>query len=301
VNDMAEPNATPVNLVRALRDRTGAGVIACRNALAETRGDFEAAVDRLRAAETLKAAQRADRVAAEGLVGVVVDGTRGAIVELNTETDFVARTQVFQDAAAAIARVALDVNGDHRALLDAPVPGGGNVADLIVRLTARTGEHVTLRRCAFLSVAGGVVASYVHGAAAPGAGRIGVLVALESPDGVESLPEIGHTVAMHIAASSPLWVSRQDIPAETVAEKRAALTEQAKKTGKPAAIVEKMVEGRMRKFHEEVVLGLQPFVLNPDQRVEQALEEAERSAGARIAVKAFVRFRTGEGLGGRVE
>jgi elongation factor Ts len=141
----------------------------------------------------------------------------------------------------------------------------------------------------------------VHGAAAPGVGRIGVLVALESPDGVESVPEIGRRVAMHIAASSPLWVSREDIPAETVAEKRAALTEQAQKTGKPAGVVAKMVEGRMRKFHEEVVLGLQPFVLNPDQRVEQALEEAERSAGRRIAVKAFVRFRTGEGLGERVD
>ena len=287
-------NAT---LVKELRDRTGAGVIACKNALVETHGDFEAAVDQLRATEIAKAAQKADRVAAEGLVGLVAEGTRGAIVELNTETDFVARTPAFQKAAAAFARIALEVRGDHAALMNAPAPDGdGFVSDAIARLTARTGEHVSLRRSAYASVGRGVVASYVHSAAAPGLGRIGVLVALESPASADALLNIGHKIAMHVAASSPLWVSREDIPAEMVSQQRAELTEQARQTGKPPAIVEKMVEGRMRKFYEEVVLGLQPFVLNPEQRVDMALKDAEDAAGARMAVKAFVRLRTGEGV-----
>jgi elongation factor Ts len=291
---MTEINAT---LVKTLRDRTGAGVIACKNALVETHGDLEIAVERLRAAEISRAAQKVDRVAAEGLVGVLVDGTRGAIAELNTETDFVARTQAFRNAAAAFTSIALGVNGDRSRLLNAPAPDGdGRVSDAIARLTARTGEHVSLRRSAFVSVSRGVVANYVHNAAAPGLGSIGVLVALESPGHADVVLDIGHKIAMHVAASSPSWVSREDIPAEVVAEKRAELTEQARETGKPPEIVEKMVEGRMRKFYEEAVLGLQPFVLNTDQRVERALKEAESAAGARIVVKNFVRFRTGEGL-----
>jgi len=293
-DEMTGINAT---LVKQVRDRTGAGVIDCKRALVETQGDLEAAVERLRAIEMAKAAKRADRVAAEGLVGLIVEGTRGAIAELNTETDFVARTEAFQNAVAAFARIALAVHGDQSALLNAPAPDGdGRVSDTIARLTARTGEHINLRRSAYVSVSQGVVASYVHSAAAPGLGRIGVLVALESPGSAAALLEIGHRIAMHVAASSPLWVSREDIPAETVAEKRAALTEEARTTGKPSHIVEKMVEGRMRKFYEEVVLGLQPFVLNPEQRVERALKDAENAVGAAIAITAFVRFRTGEGI-----
>ena len=295
-------------LVKELRDKTGAGVIACKNALAETQGDLQAAVDLLRAAEIAKAASKVDRVAAEGLVGLVVEGTKGAIAELNTETDFVARTKGFQDAAAAFARIALSVHGDHGTLLNAPAPDGdGCVSDVIVRLTARTGEHINLRRSAFVSVSHGIVASYVHNAVAPGLGSLGVLVALESsanpghPGNNDALLEIGRKIAMHVAASAPLWVSQEDIPTELVGEKRATLTEQAHKTGKPAGIVEKMVEGRMRKFYEEIVLGLQPFVLNPDQRVEHALKEAEEAAGAAIAIKAFVRFRAGEGIDKRAE
>ena len=295
-------------LVKTLRDRTGAGVIECKKALTETQGDLEVAADRLRAAELAKAAKKADRVAAEGLVALVVEGTAGALVELNTETDFVARTQAFQDAAAAFARIALGVRGDHVALLHAPAPeGDGRVSDVIARLTARTGERIHLRRSAFVSVNHGVVASYVHNAAAPGLGRIGVLVALESaggpgnPGNNDALLDIGHKLAMHIAASSPLWVSREDIPKEVVEEKRAALTDEAQRTGKPVAIIEKMVEGRMRKFYEEVVLGMQPYVLNPEQRVEVALKEAEEGAGSRIVVKAFVRFQTGDGVEKRAE
>jgi elongation factor Ts len=187
-------------------------------------------------------------------------------------------------------------------LLSAPAPDGdGCVSDVISRLTARTGEHVSLRRSAFVSINHGVVASYVHNVAAPGLGRIGVLVALESPGSADALLDIGREIAMHIAASSPLWVSREDIPTEVVVDKRAALTQQPHKAGKPPDIVEKMVEGRMRKFYDQVVLSMQPFVLNPDQRVELALKEAEETAGAEIVVKTFVRFRTGEGIDRKAE
>jgi elongation factor Ts len=297
--DMADINAT---LVKTLRERTGAGVIACKNALAETQGDLEAAADRLRAQELSKAATRVDRIAAEGLVGLVVDGTRGAIAELNTETDFVARSEPFRNATAAIARTALSVSGDHGALLNAQTPDGdGSVSDLIARLIARTGEHITMRRSAFVSVTRGVVASYVHNAAAPGLGAIGVLVALESSANTDTLIDIGHKIAMHVAASSPRWISRDDIPAIAVAEKRAELTAHAAATGKPPDIVEKMVEGRMRKFYEEVALRLQPFVLNPDQQVALALRDAQTAAAATIEISAFVRFRTGEGIGKRTD
>ncbi len=284
-------------LVKTLREKTGAGVIACKNALAETEGDFEAAVDRLRAAEALKASAKASRVAAEGLVSLVVNDNRGAIVELNTETDFAARTPAFREAASALARLALDVNGDRDALLDARAPDGeGRVSDLIVRLAARTGEHVTLRRAACVSARAGAIASYIHGAVAPGLGRIGALVALESAAPADALHAVGRSIAMHVAASAPLWVSRDDIPPEVVAEKRTLLTRQAENTGKPGAIVEKMIEGRMRRYFEEVVLGLQPFVLNPDQRVEDALREAAASARETMTIGAFVRFKAGEGL-----
>ena len=284
-------------LVKTLREKTGAGVIACKNALVETEGDFEAAVDRLRAAEASKASAKADRVAAEGVVGLVVDENRGAIVELNTQTDFAARTPAFRDAASALARIALDVNGDRDALLEATAPDGdGRVFDLMRRMAARTGEHVDLRRAAGVSVRTGVIASYIHGAAGPGLGRIGVLVALESRAPVDALHRIGREIAMHIAASAPLWVSPDQIPPEVVAEKRTALTEQAEQTGKPGAIVEKMVDGRMRKYFEEVALGLQPFVLNPDQRVEEALRDAAASAGTTIRIDAFARFKTGDRL-----
>jgi elongation factor Ts len=296
---MTDINAT---LVKTLRDRSGAGVIDCKKALVQTHGDLDAAVDLLRAAEIANAARKVDRVAAEGLVGLIVDGTRGAVAELNTETDFVARTPAFRNAAAAFASIALTVQGDHGRLLKAPAPDGeGSVSDAIARLSARTGEHVNLRRSAFVSVSPGVVASYVHNAAAPGLGSIGVLVALESQGRADALHDIGHKIAMHVAASAPLWVSREDIPAEVVAQKRAELTAQAQKTGKPSAIAEKMVDGRMRKFYEEVVLSLQPFVLNPEQRVDQVLKDAERAAGVSVAIKAFVRFRTGEGIEKRTD
>jgi len=284
-------------LVKTLREKTGAGVIACKNALAATAGDFDAAVERLREAEQLNAAKKADRVAAQGLVGVAIEGTAGAIVEVNTETDFVARNEAFREAVSAFARAALAVGGDVRRLLDANAPDGdGTVSDAISRLSSRTGERVSLRRAAIVSAGRGVVASYVHNAAGRGVGSIGVLVALESEAAPSALAPVGHTLAMHIAASAPLYVSREAIPSGVVAEKRAELTEQARHSGKPPAIVEKMVDGRMRKFYDDVALVQQPTVLNPDQTVAQAIQVAEQSVGAAIAVAAFVRFKTGEGL-----
>lgn len=296
---MTTLNHTPITatLIKALRDKTGVGVIACKQALTETHGDLDAAADLLRAAEAAKAAAKANRVAAEGLVGLVVHGLSGAVVELNCETDFVARTPAFQDAVTGFAAVALAVKGDYDALLNAPAPDGdGSVADAITRLTTKTGERVHLRRSGFVSVSRGLVASYVHNVAAAGLGCIGVLVALQSTGEAAALREIGHRLAMHIAASSPNWVSRDDIPAEVIAEKRGALSEEARMTGKSPAIVEKMIDGRLRKFYEETVLELQPFVLNPDQRVADARREAETACGAAIRVAAFVRFQTGEGL-----
>lgn len=284
-------------LVKQLRDLTNAGVIDCKKALTETHGDLVAAVERLREADLAKAAKKADRVAAEGLVALVVEESRGAIVELNTETEFVARTEAFRHVAASLARIALTVGGDLGRLLNASAPDGeGLVSDMVARLSARTGERVYVRRSAQLSASHGIVASYVHNTVAPGLGSIGALVALESPATADALREIGRRIAMHVAASSPLWVSQEQIPAEVVAEQRATLLAQARKSGKPEAIVEKMVDGRLRKHFDEVVLGLQPFVMNPDERVADALTEAEKAAGAPIAVAAFVRFKAGEGV-----
>jgi elongation factor Ts len=283
-------------LVKTLREKTGAGVIACKNALVETQGDFEAAVDRLRAVEASKASAKADRVATEGLVSLVVDENRGAIVELNTQTDFAARTPAFREAASALARLALEARGDRDALLAARAPDGdGRVSDMLLRLSARTGEHVDLRRAACVSVGTGAIASYIHGAIAPGLGRIGAVVALRSDAGAAHLHGIGRAIAMHIAASAPIWVSQEHIPPEILAEKRMALLEQAEQTGKPPAIVAKMVEGRLQKYFDEVVLERQSFVLNPDQRVGEALREAAAATGP-ASIGAFVRFKAGEGL-----
>ncbi|MGE3303403.1 MAG: translation elongation factor Ts [Hyphomonadaceae bacterium] len=290
---MAEITA---GLVKELREKTGVGMMDCKKALAETAGDIEAAVDWLRAKGLSKAAKKADRAAAEGLVGVAPAGASAAIVELNSETDFVARNEQFQKAAAAYAQLALKVGGDLQALLASPAPGGGSVQEEITNLIATIGENINLRRAAALSVSQGVVAPYVHNAIAPNLGRVGVLVALESAGRAEVLLDIGRKVAMHIAATAPLAVSVEEVPAEAVARERAVLTEQAKDSGKPAGVVEKMIEGRLRKFYEEVVLTKQAFVVNPDLTVEQALKEAEKAAGAPIALKAFLHFRLGEGV-----
>jgi elongation factor Ts len=265
--------------------------LICRSTLAETGGDLDAAVERLRDAQTTMAAKKADRVAAEGLVTLAVDGERGAIVEVNCETDFVARSDDFRRAVAALAPIALASGGRLDALADAPSPDGeGRVSDLAARLSARTGEHVAIRRTHAIAWPGGLVSSYVHNAADAVCGTIGVLVALDGPAAV--LPTLGRQVAMHVAASAPQWVAGADIPAAVLDEKRAELRAQAQTSGKPASVVERMVEGRLRKFTDEVVLLQQPFIIDPDRTVEQVLNGA--SPDGPVVVRGFVRYRVGD-------
>jgi elongation factor Ts len=291
---MAEVTAA---LVKELREMTGAGMMDCKKALQENNGDLEASVDWLRAKGLSKAAKKADRAAAEGLVGVAVAKTSGAMIELNAETDFVARNVTFQKAASALAALALTLDGDRDAILAAKSPDGeGSVADLITSMVSTIGENIGLRRTAALSVGQGAVVSYVHNAVTDGLGRIGVLVALESAGAPAALADIGRKVAQHIAAAAPLALSVDQVPAATAERERAIFAEQARESGKPEAVIEKMIEGRMRKFYEESVLTKQAFVHNPDQTVEAAVKEAEKAAGAPIKLAGFVSFRLGEGV-----
>jgi elongation factor Ts len=291
---MAEITTT---LVKDLRARTGAGMMDCKKALTETRGDLEAAVDWLRTKGLAAAAKKAGRVAAEGLIGVAVAGNTGAMAEVNSETDFVARNEQFQNLAAAVARIALGAEGDVERTAKAAVPGTGRtVAEEIVHAVATIGENISLRRVAQVAVAQGVVASYVHGAVRPGLGRIGVLVGIESAGNSEVLEAVGKQLAMHIAAANPLAVTAEALDPAVVERERAIHMEQAKASGKPAQIVEKMVTGRLRKFFEEVVLLDQTFVIDGETRVSKVLEEASKRAGAPVRVSGFVRFALGEGI-----
>ena len=283
--------------VKELREKTGAGMMDCKNALTEADGDMEAAVDWLRKKGLSQAAKKAGRVASEGLVGVKSDGTKGAIVEVNSETDFVARNDKFQDMVSTIAGVALDAGGDVDALSAADYPGAGkSVADHVTEMVATIGENMSLRRSQSLSVSSGVVSSYVHNQAAPGMGRIGVLVALESDGDAEKLGAFGRQVAMHIAATSPLAVTPDDLDQEVVARERSILADQARESGKPEEIIDKMVEGRLRKFYEESVLMSQTFVIDGENTVEKAVKNAEGDIGAPVKVAGFVRFALGEGI-----
>ena len=283
--------------VKQLRDKTGAGMMDCKTALGETGGDMEAAVDWLRTKGLAKAAKKASRVAAEGLVAVATDRTKGAVVEVNSETDFVARNEIFQDMVAKIADLALQADGDLAALGELTFHGSSNtVNEQIAEMIGSIGENMTLRRTAALSVDDGVVASYVHSAAAPGMGKIGVLVALKSTGDANKLQAIGRQIAMHVAAASPLAITADELDPAVVARERAVFAEQARESGKPDAIIEKMVEGRLRKFYEEAVLLSQAFVIDPEKTVEEALKAVETEVGAPIMVKGYVRFALGEGV-----
>ncbi|NWG47245.1 MAG: elongation factor Ts [Alphaproteobacteria bacterium] len=284
-------------MVKDLREKTGAGMMDCKSALTETGGDIEAAVDWLRKKGLAKAAKKAGRTAAEGLVGIAIAGTAGAMVEVNSETDFVARNPDFQASVAELAQVALSVNGEIEALRVARVPSSGKSAEAhVTDLVARIGENMALRRSAGIKVSQGAVAGYVHTQAAPGLGRIGVIVGLQSAADPAALEELGRRIAMHIAASSPLSVDEKGVPADVAERERAVLIEQARQSGKPEAIIEKMAEGRMRKFYEEVALLKQPFVMKPDQSVESLLAEEAKTLGAPITVTGFARFTLGEGI-----
>lgn len=285
------------SMVKELRDQTGAGMMDCKAALAETGGEMEAAVDWLRAKGLSKAAKKAGRVAAEGLVAVAGDGNKGVVVEVNAETDFVARNELFQTMVRTIAEVALSVGGDFLALSAAKYPGSDKtVAEYLQEMVGQIGENMTLRRCAGFEVSPGAVASYIHSATAPGLGRIGVLVALESAGDQGKLAALGKQIAMHVAATNPLSVDVDGLDAAVVERERAVYREQAKESGKPAEIIEKMVEGRVRKFYEEAVLLKQAFVIDPDNTVEKAVKAAETDVGGPIKVAGFVRFALGEGI-----
>ncbi len=289
--------AITADLVKALRDKTGAGMMDCKTALKETNGDMEAAVDWLRAKGLAKAAKKADRVAAEGLIGVASAAKTGAVVEVNSETDFVARNAEFQKVVAEIAKLALKAGGAVEKLAAMEYPKKKiSVADHLKELVGTIGENMSLRRTAALKVKNGVVATYVHNQAAPGMGKIGVLVALESDGDKDKVNEIGRQVAMHIAATNPLALKDAEVDPDVVARERAVFTEQAKESGKPEKVINQMIEGRMKKFFQEVVLLKQAFVINPDQTVEQAVKAAEAGAGAPITVTGFVRYELGEGI-----
>ncbi len=291
---MANITAT---MVKELRDQTGAGMMDCKAALAETDGEMEAAVDWLRAKGISKAAKKAGRVAAEGLVAVAGEGNKAVVVEVNAETDFVARGETFQSMVRGIVDVALSVGGDFEKLSNAPFPGSDKtVAEHLQEMVGQTGENMSLRRSAGFEVSPGVVASYMHSAVAPGLGRIGVLVALESTGDTEKLAAFGRQIAMHIAATNPLAVDIDGMDASVVERERAVYREQAKESGKPDEIIEKMVEGRIRKFYEESVLLKQAFVIDPDQTIEKAVAAAASDIGAPVKIVGFSRFALGEGI-----
>lgn len=283
--------------VKELRDKTGAGMMDCKAALNETDGDMEAAVDWLRAKGLAKAAKKAGRVAAEGLIGLIESDQEATLVEVNSETDFVARNPDFQSMVREIANSALKAEGDlDRLAAEAYGGGGATVAETLKEMIGSIGENMTLRRTAHLAADKGVVASYVHNQAAPGLGKIGVIVAVESDADPADLKALGKQVAMHIAAANPQAVDVDSLDQDLVERERTVLTEQAKESGKPAAVIEKMVEGRLRKFYEEVVLLQQPFVHDPDNTVAKAMEAAAKDAGAPIKIVGFYRFALGEGI-----
>jgi elongation factor Ts len=296
---MAEITAT---MVKDLRETTGAGMMDCKKALQETSGDFQGAIDWLRTKGLAKAAKKADRVAAEGAIALAlrVDGAgmAGALIELNAETDFVARNELFQTAARKIATAALDVDGDLDALLATPIDGAANIGEMVSGLVATIGENMMLRRVARFGVTPGAVGGYIHGAlaGAPDIGRIGVLVAVEGEGDQATLRELARNIALHAAATNPLSLSPDDLEPTAVEKERAILTEQAAESGKPANVVEKMVEGRIRKWMEEVVLLKQAYVKNPDQTVEQLVAETAKQVGSPIRVVGFIRLALGEGV-----
>jgi len=288
--------AITAQMVKDLREKTGVGMMDCKAALNETSGDMEAAVDWLRAKGLAKAAKKAGRVAVEGLIGIAGSGDRAAMIELNSETDFVARNEQFQSLVRSVAESALKTDGKPESVLKAPIVGGGTVEAAITDAVAKIGENMTLRRAATLSVSQGVVASYVHAAIAPGLGKIGVLVGLKSSGDKAKLGALGRQVAMHIAAASPLAVDADRIDPQTLARERAIFAEQAKESGKPANIIEKMVEGRLRKFYEEATLLKQNFVMDTERTVETVLKDAAKDIGGGVVVTDFVVFRLGEGV-----
>ena len=290
---MAEITAASV---KELRERTGAGMMDCKKALAENNGEMEASIDWLRAKGLAAAAKKAGRTASEGLVGVAVEGTRGAVVEVNSETDFVAKNEIFQDFVRNVARLALQHGTDVEALGAAQYPDGGTVSEKLTDNIAKIGENQSLRRAAVVDVNEGAIVSYVHNQVAPGLGKIGVLVALESAAPAETLQALGKQIAMHVAAANPLALDADSLDPALVERERSIALEKAKESGKPANIVEKMVEGGLAKYGKESALLTQLFVMDGKTPVADVVASAAKDAGTPVQLIGFVRFQLGEGI-----
>lgn len=284
-------------MVKELRETTSAGMLDCKKALTETNGDMEKAVDWLRKKGLASAAKKASRIAAEGLVSVAVDGNSGAVVEVNSETDFVAKNEIFQEYVEDAAKVALLANGDVEAMKALNCPKCGKTfGERLTDMIAKIGENMNLRRAQVLSVNNGIVSSYIHNAARPNVGKIGVLVALESAADKAKLAELGKHIAMHIAASNPIALTIADVPAEAVEREKAIYSEQARASGKPENIIEKMIEGRVRKYYDEVVLEEQAYIMDPDKKVKQVIADTAKELGTDIKLAGYACFKLGEGL-----
>ncbi len=291
---MAEVTAA---LVKQLREKTGAGMMDCKKALQESEGDMEAAVDWLRKKGLAAAAKKAGRTTSEGLIGMALDGTEGALIEVNSETDFVARNEQFQDLVKTLSAIATKAQGDIEQLSKVTVPATGRtVEDEVTQAVGVIGENLVLRRTAYLKVDQGVVGGYMHGQMLPGMGKIGVLVAVDSAGDPEKLAELGKQIAMHVAATSPQSVTIEDLDASVVERERNVLAEQARASGKPENIIEKMVDGRMRKFYEEAVLLEQVFVIDTDKKVKDVVEAASKEIGSPVKITGMVRMMLGEGI-----
>jgi elongation factor Ts len=282
-------------MVKDLREMTGAGMMDCKAALGETAGDVEAAVDWLRKKGLSKAAKKAGRVAAEGLIGVAVKGAKGVVVEVNSETDFVARNDLFQGLVKMIANVALEVGTDVETIKAAKA-GSASIADAITETIAKVGENMTLRRAAALSVGAGAIGHYVHNSVTEGLGKIGVIVALESSGKADELVALGRMIAMHVAATSPQAIDPSGLDPAVVQREKDVLAEKFKAQGKPANVIEKIVESGLKTFYKEVCLLDQPYIHDPDKNVAQALKAAEGKVGAPIKIAGFVRYALGEGI-----
>mgnify|MGYP001793534899 CR=1 FL=1 len=289
--------AITAQMVKDLRDKTGAGMMDCKAALKETDGDVEAAVDWLRKKGLAKAAKKAGRTAADGLVAFAVEGTKGAVVEVNSETDFVARNETFQDMVRQVAQTALTVDGDTDALKAAPYPGADkNVEEQIAEMVGSIGENMALRRSVGLSVTEGAVVPYVHTQIADQAGKIAVLVALQSAGDAGALAGLGKQLAMHVAAARPLALTVDDLDPAVVEREKSVLADQARASGKPENIIEKMVQGRLQKFYEESVLLEQVFVMDGETRIKDVVANAKAEAGADVTLTGFARLELGEGI-----
>lgn len=284
-------------MVKELRETTSAGMLDCKKALTETDCDMEKAVDWLRKKGLASAAKKASRIAAEGLVAVAVEGNKGAVVEVNSETDFVAKNEIFQEYVQDAALVALMSSGEVCNMKTFQCPKvHKSFEERLTDMIAKIGENMNLRRAKMIEVSDGVIAAYVHNAVKPGLGKIGVLVALESKGDKEKLAELGKHIAMHIAASNPLFQDIASVDPAAVEHEKSIFAEQAKASGKPENIIEKMVEGRVRKYYEEVVLEEQAYIMDPDKKVKQVIADAAKELGTDIKLKEYVCFRLGEGL-----